>query len=105
LNQALMNLVANAIDAVGGRGTIAITSGVREGWFELAVADSGSGVPDELRERVFEPFFTTKPVGEGTGLGLSITYAIAKKHGGTIELRPGASGGTVAVLRFPLGAA
>jgi signal transduction histidine kinase len=101
-NQAVMNLVTNAVDAVQGNGTVTITTGMRNGWFELCVADTGHGIPDELRERVFEPFFTTKPVGEGTGLGLSITYSIAKRHGGVIELLPRDGGGTVATFRFPL---
>jgi signal transduction histidine kinase len=102
LNQAVMNLVANALDAVGAEGSVAITTGTRDGWFELSVADTGHGVPSAVRDRVFEPFFTTKPVGEGTGLGLSITYSIAKKHGGDVALLPRDGGGTVAVLRFPI---
>jgi two-component system NtrC family sensor kinase len=101
-NQAVMNLVANAIDAIEGAGTVTITTGAREGWFEVKVADTGAGIAPEIRERVFEPFFTTKPVGVGTGLGLSIAYSIAQKHGGTIALLPGEHGGTLAVLRFPL---
>jgi signal transduction histidine kinase len=101
-NQALMNLVTNAIDAVGGHGVIAITTGARDGFFEVSIADTGSGIPEALRDRVFEPFFTTKPVGHGTGLGLSITYSIAKKHGGNVALFPREGGGTVALLRLPL---
>jgi signal transduction histidine kinase len=103
LNQAMMNLVTNALDAIEGSGAITITTGARDGWFELLVADTGSGIPQAIRERVFEPFFTTKAVGEGTGLGLYITYSIAKKHGGHVELVPREGGGTVAALRFPLG--
>jgi two-component system NtrC family sensor kinase len=107
-NQAVMNLISNAIDAVdatGSGGTITITSSVRDGWFELVVEDNGSGIAPEIRDRTFEPFFTTKAVGDGVGLGLSITYSIAKKHGGDVELRPRDGGGTLAVLRFPIGAA
>ena len=102
LNQALLNLVANASDAIGERGSIRIATGEADGWFEIAVTDDGSGIPDGLVERVFEPFFTTKPVGEGTGLGLSITDSIAKKHGGEVVLTPNPGGGTVARFRFPL---
>ncbi|HEY3499675.1 MAG TPA: ATP-binding protein, partial [Polyangiaceae bacterium] len=102
-NQAVMNLVTNAIDAIQGQGSITLTAGAREGSFEVSVADTGSGIPERVRERVFEPFFTTKPVGQGTGLGLSIAFSIAKQHGGTIELLPRDGGGTVAVLRLPLG--
>jgi two-component system sensor histidine kinase HupT/HoxJ len=68
----------------------------------IVVADTGSGIPEAIRDRVIEPFFTTKSIGQGTGLGLPITYSIAKKHGGELELLAGAEGGTVAVLRFPL---
>ena len=100
-NQAIMNLVANAIDAVDDQGTVRISSRVQDGWFELRVADTGCGIPTEIRDRVFEPFFTTKPVGRGTGLGLSITHSIAERHGGTITLTPNADRGTLALLRFP----
>jgi signal transduction histidine kinase len=102
LNQAVMNLVVNALDALDGRGTLTITTRVTDGWFEVLVADDGPGIPDEVRPRVFEPFFTTKEVGAGTGLGLSITYAIAQRHGGAVELLPREGGGTVATFRFPL---
>jgi signal transduction histidine kinase len=101
-NQAVMNLVSNAIDAVDGEGDIRVATSVRDGTFELRVDDNGCGVPSEVRERVFEPFFTTKPVGRGTGLGLSITHSIAERHGGTITLTPNGRRGTVATLRFPL---
>ena len=97
-----MNLVANAIDAIPAQGTISVTTGAEDDDYKVVVADSGVGIPAELRERVLEPFFTTKPVGEGTGLGLSITYSIVQKHRGTLELAPGRDGGTVATIRFPL---
>jgi signal transduction histidine kinase len=102
LNQAAMNLIGNAIDAIDGPGTITVSTGVSDGWFQLVVADTGCGVAEEIRDRVFEPFFTTKAVGAGMGLGLSITYSIAKRHGGDLELRPRVGGGTVATLRFPI---
>jgi two-component system, NtrC family, sensor kinase len=102
LNQALMNLVANAIDAIEGPGQITIRSGGEAGAYVICVADTGSGIPEALRERVLEPFFTTKPVGQGTGLGLSITHSIVQKHGGTLELAPGPTRGTVATIRIPL---
>jgi two-component system NtrC family sensor kinase len=101
-NQAVMNLVTNALDAIDGQGSVTITTGARDGWFELVVADTGCGIPESARERVFEPFFTTKKVGDGMGLGLSITYSIAKAHGGDVVLRPRDGGGTLATVRFPL---
>jgi two-component system NtrC family sensor kinase len=102
LNQAIMNLVSNAIEAITERGTITITSGTVDGAYQITVEDTGTGILEQHRPRVFEPFFTTKPVGEGTGLGLSITYSIVKKHGGTLELRDREGGGTAAVIRLPL---
>jgi two-component system, NtrC family, sensor kinase len=104
LNQALMNLVANAIDAIAGPGTITIGSGSDGTSYAITVTDTGCGIPEALRSRVLEPFFTTKPPGQGTGLGLSITYSIIKKHGGTLELGAAAGGGTRAVIRIPLDA-
>jgi two-component system NtrC family sensor kinase len=102
LNQAIMNLVANAIDAIEGEGTIAIRTGAENDIYSIVVTDTGAGIPDEVRDRVFEPFFTTKPVGQGTGLGLSITYAIVQKHGGTLELTSAKGSGTTAAIRIPL---
>lgn len=102
LNQAIMNLVSNAIDAIENEGAITISTGAAADQFVIAVADTGRGIPEHLRERVLDPFFTTKPVGMGTGLGLSITYSIVQKHRGTLELQPAAGGGTVATIRFPL---
>ena len=101
LNQALLNLLANAIDAIAGRGTITIASDVSDGVYRIAISDTGPGIPREIRARVFEPFFTTKPVGQGTGLGLSITYSIVRKHEGTLELKDAEGGGTMVVIRLP----
>jgi DNA-binding response OmpR family regulator len=102
LNQALMNLVANAIDAIPGNGNIGIEGGGSGVWYVLRIIDNGSGIPPALRERVLDPFFTTKPVGQGTGLGLSITYSIIKKHGGSLELSDAPGGGTCVELKLPL---
>jgi two-component system NtrC family sensor kinase len=102
LNQALMNLIANAIDAVDGSGTIHISSSATDGTYSIVVADDGPGIPDAIRERILEPFFTTKPAGHGTGLGLSITASIAKKHQGELELSARPEGGTIARFSFPL---
>ncbi len=102
LNQALMNLISNSIDAIEREGTIAIITGADASGYLIAVSDTGHGIPEHVRGRVLEPFFTTKPVGEGTGLGLSITHSIIHKHGGTLELLPREGGGTVATIRFPM---
>lgn len=102
LNQAIMNLVSNAIDAIDGPGRVAIWAGAVGDMYEVSVSDTGSGIPPDLKARVIEPFFTTKPVGQGTGLGLAITYSIASKHGGVLELTDAETGGTCATIRFPL---
>ena len=96
-----MNLIANAIDAMEGEGSLHIATGGDAAGYSIAISDTGSGIPESLRERVFEPFFTTKPPGQGTGLGLSITYSIVRKHGGTLELRDRPGGGTTAIIRIP----
>ena len=102
LNQALMNIVSNAIDAIEGVGEILITSVVDCNDYEIAVQDSGKGIPSAVKERIFEPFFTTKPVGEGTGLGMSITYQIVRRHGGSIAVESEEGHGTRVVIRLPL---
>jgi two-component system NtrC family sensor kinase len=102
LNQAILNLVSNAIDAMGGGGVLRISTGSQGALYSIVVTDSGPGIPAALRERVLEPFFTTKPVGQGTGLGLSITYSIVRKHQGTIELSEPPGGGASIAIRFPI---
>ncbi|HYQ01521.1 MAG TPA: ATP-binding protein [Polyangiaceae bacterium] len=102
LNQAIMNLVSNSIDAMPGGGVLRIRTGAQGALYSIVVTDSGPGIPPALRERVLEPFFTTKPVGQGTGLGLSITYSIVRKHEGTIELSEPPGGGASIAIRFPI---
>jgi signal transduction histidine kinase len=101
LNLALMNLVTNAIDAVGDQGNIRIASENRGDSIAISVSDDGEGIPEEHQARVFEPFFTTKPVGKGTGLGLSISYSIAQKHGGTLALSSLPRRSTTLTLEIP----
>ncbi len=103
LQQILVNLLVNALQALGGRGRIRVSTGPGPGpdRVQVAVADDGPGIPEELASRVFEPFFTTKPEGQGTGLGLSICYRIAEEHGGTIHHEPAPGGGARFVLELP----
>jgi signal transduction histidine kinase len=88
LNQVWTNLIDNAIDAMGGRGTLTVrTRADGEGRLAVEIGDTGPGVPVEIRSRVFEPFFTTKDIGKGTGLGLDIAWRIVVgRHGGEISL-------------------
>jgi two-component system, NtrC family, sensor kinase len=102
LNQVLLNLVANAIDAIEGKGKISITAGGQGDHYVIAISDTGPGIPRELQDRVLEPFFTTKPVGQGTGLGLSIAYSIVQKHQGTLQIGDAPGGGALATIRLPL---
>lgn len=87
LEQVLVNLVNNGLDAMprGGTLTFATRPGTAAG-VALSVSDTGSGIPADHLPRLFDPFFTTKEVGQGTGLGLSISYGIVQEHGGTIEV-------------------
>ena len=103
LQQIVVNLVVNAVQAMDGAGKIEIaTRSTSEGRSELRISDSGPGVPPELAGRIFEPFFTTKPEGKGTGLGLSICYRIAEEHGGTIRLERASKGGACFVVDLPV---
>jgi two-component system, NtrC family, sensor kinase len=106
VNQIFLNLLTNALQAVGGQAQarISVRTRVSEGAVEIAVEDNGPGVPAPLRTRIFDPFFTTKAAGQGTGLGLSISAQIATRHGGTLEVEAVDSGGARFVLRLPLSA-
>ncbi|WP_395670268.1 response regulator [Phenylobacterium sp.] len=101
LNQVVMNIVSNAADALGGEGVIEIATREAPGRYVIEIADSGPGIPTELRDRIFEPFFTTKPVGSGTGLGLAIAYSVIRAHDGAIEVDDGPLGGARFTLELP----
>ncbi len=102
LEQVLLNLLLNAADAIGERGTIRLATSASGGRARIDVEDDGCGIAPEALERVFDPFFTTKPVGQGTGLGLSISYEIVKRHGGEITVRSEIGRGSVFSVFLPL---
>jgi C4-dicarboxylate-specific signal transduction histidine kinase len=104
LEQVFINLLTNARDAVAEspRKAIRISGSVGFEGVEIAVADTGPGIPAGLEQRIFDPFFTTKEVGNGTGLGLSITYGIVKEHGGTISVLPRPGEGATFLIHLPL---
>jgi PAS domain S-box-containing protein len=107
LNQVVLNLLANAIDASSSGGTVtvctrAVESGARRG-VTVAVIDNGPGIDPAIRDKIFDPFFTTKPVGQGTGLGLSLSYGIVRDHGGTIEVESSPGKGAQFTVFLPLG--
>jgi len=106
LQQVLMNLLQNALDAVSGAGTMTpivwISVEVVKDCVCLCLRDNGPGIAPEHLSRIFDPFFTTKPVGKGTGLGLSISYGIVEQHGGNLSVHNHANGGAEFVLELPL---
>ena len=101
LTRALLNFIANALDAMPSGGTLTLASRRAEGRIELVVSDTGVGIPEELQPRLFEPFFTHgKP--RGLGLGMSIARKIVEEHGGEVQLVSGPGRGTRVTLRMPL---
>jgi len=117
IQQALLNILINARDAMPDGGTITIQSshvhidrrtGIGEAethegeYIAVAISDTGIGMDVETRQRIFEPFFTTKDQGKGTGLGLAVVYGVVKSHGGFITVHSAAGRGTSFVLHFPL---
>ena len=105
LNQVFMNILTNAVQALGDRtdGRIVVRSKVLDGdSVEIRFRDNGPGMPDHVRSRIFEPFYTTKEVGEGTGLGLSIAYNIVDKHHGTIQVESSVGMGTEFKIILPV---
>lgn len=110
LNQVVLVLIVNAahaIAAAGGseteKGAITVATLHGDGFAEIRVTDTGTGIPEAIREKVFDPFFTTKEVGRGTGQGLAISYrAITEKHGGTLSFETEVGEGTTFIIRLPL---
>ncbi len=109
LNQVILNLLVNAAHAIGDvvgdsgeLGTITIRTRRTGPWAEIRIQDSGTGIPDEVKERIFDPFFTTKGVGKGTGQGLAIAHdVIVAKHGGQIDIETEPGAGTTFIIRIP----
>ena len=110
LNQAVLNLVVNAAHAIadvvadsGARGTITIRTRHDGDHVQIEIADTGGGIPDEIRERIFEPFFTTKDVGRGTGQGLAIARSVIHDdHGGELSFVSERGAGTTFRIRLPV---
>jgi signal transduction histidine kinase/ActR/RegA family two-component response regulator len=109
LELALLNLAVNAGDAMPDRGELYVTvknagpgeaPGLEGGFVVLSVADTGVGIPEDVRERVFEPFFSTKPIGKGTGLGLSQVYGFCQQSGGTVTIESQEGLGTTVRMYF-----
>ena len=101
LKQVFLNLILNAAQATGGRGTVRIVTAAEGGEVVVRVEDDGCGIPEAAMEKIFDPFFTTKPVGKGTGMGLFISYQIVKRLGGEIRVESQAGAGTRVSVRLP----
>ena len=101
MSQVFLNLLVNAAHAIVPPGEIVLSSWHDDTYVYAAISDTGTGIPEAIRDRLFEPFFTTKEVGKGTGLGLSVSYEIIKKHNGTIQVDSQIGVGTTFTVILP----
>ncbi|MCC6552215.1 MAG: GAF domain-containing protein [Polyangiaceae bacterium] len=101
LNQVVLNLVTNALQATERGGRVTVSTAETEHGPRIEVCDTGSGIPEANLTKIFDPFFTTKPVGQGTGLGLSISYKIIEEHKGTIKVESKVGAGTRFTIQLP----
>ncbi|KQT19117.1 ATPase [Methylobacterium sp. Leaf399] len=101
LNQVVMNILGNAADAMPDGGTISIVTHSTDETDWIRISDTGTGIPETLREKIFEPFYTTKPVGSGTGLGLAIAYSVVQAHSGSLGVETAPGGGACFVIGIP----
>jgi len=102
LNQVLVNLVVNALQAMPGGGQLTVRTRAGEGQVSLVVKDTGEGMSEDVLDKVFVPFFTTKDVGEGTGLGLPVVHGIVTSHGASIKVESNLGQGTRFEILLPL---
>lgn len=102
LQQVFLNLLTNAIDAIGKEGLVEIKSRRLDSRICISIKDDGPGIPAEKQKNVFDPFFTTKETGKGTGLGLSVSYNIIEKMGGKIRLKSQVGKGTIFTVEVPI---
>ena len=102
IEQVLMNLVLNAVQALQEGGQVTLETRINEEGCEIHVADTGCGISPDVRPRIFDPFFTTKGTGEGTGLGLSVSLGIVHRHGGEMLVESEEGKGTRFIVRLPL---
>ncbi|MEM8545710.1 MAG: ATP-binding protein, partial [Cyanobacteria bacterium P01_H01_bin.119] len=118
INQVLINLLNNAIDALeeiralcsdqedallSKQPIIRVQTAYSNQQVTITIADNGPGIPQEIRTRVFDPFFTTKPMGQGTGLGLYVSHKIVvQDHGGNLLCQPNSGGGTMFIVSIPV---
>jgi two-component system NtrC family sensor kinase len=102
LQQVILNLLNNAIDAIGKDGTISVMSSRDASQIKVVIADTGPGIPESMQKKIFDPFFTTKSTGKGTGLGLWISYNIIEKMGGNLALQSKEQQGATFTITLPI---
>jgi two-component system NtrC family sensor kinase len=109
MQSVLLNLIINAFDATEPGGTITVSAGIsvsthkaNNKGVEIAVRDTGCGIPSDHIDKLFDPFFTTKDVGQGTGLGLAVSYGIVQHHGGTIRVQSEVGSGSTFTVWLPI---
>jgi two-component system, NtrC family, sensor kinase len=103
IQQAILNLLSNAVQAIPGTGTVTVSSRLNQnGMATIRIQDTGEGIAKEDLSKIFDPFFTTKDVGQGTGLGLFITHDIIIRHNGTIDVQSSPGAGTIFEIRLPI---
>ncbi|WP_417381868.1 two-component system sensor histidine kinase NtrB [Gimesia sp.] len=96
MDQVLLNLALNALQAMPDGGTLSISLQQEGEWLRIKVTDTGKGIPAEFRDRIFDPYFTTR--NDGTGMGLALCEKIVRQHDGTIDVKTGAGGTTFSVI-------
>jgi signal transduction histidine kinase len=102
LQQVLINLFLNGIEAMRGGGTLSLAFEEKASEVAIHLTDTGRGISKKDLDKIFDPFYTTSPVGKGTGLGLSICYSIIKEHSGTIEMKSSEGKGSTFTIRLPV---
>jgi two-component system NtrC family sensor kinase len=102
LQQVFLNLINNAIDAIGKDGEIQVKSRCSDSFIKVEIKDNGPGIPQDKQKKVFDPFYTTKETGKGTGLGLWVSYDIIEKMGGKIRLVSEVGKGTTFTVELPI---
>ena len=102
LNQVLVNLVVNAIHAMSDGGVLTMTTGIKRDLVFMKVEDTGTGIQEEIKNKIFLPFFTTKDVDQGTGLGLSVVYGIINEHGGVVNVDSRVGEGSTFEIQLPI---
>jgi PAS domain S-box-containing protein len=101
IHQAILNLLANAVQAIEGDGEIIVSTALLKNNLEVTITDTGCGISEENIAKIFDPFFTTKEIGKGTGLGLSITYNLIHENNGTIQCQSKVNEGTKFIITLP----